>query len=165
MKRKKSKRDKYLYITKKRDPPVNSRKFIIGLAVIGILIILIVISFSNKKQETNILVTTTTTISPLECKECIYEVNRITNKENVNIKECDNIKDNNLRELCTFNIVLKDANLKSDPSYCNILQDITKIEGCKDNVIFNKALLAKNKALCDQIKTQSVKELCKNNIK
>ena len=179
MKGKKLKRADNSGNIKKRYAEVDT-KLVIILVIVGIFAVLIGISqlTNNQEEAKEILTVTTTTIArPLTCEEqckdninCINncksaEVNKIIIKKDVNAKECDAIEDKKLREICITNLIVKQANLKSDPSYCNNIKDETQRNNCVDNVIFNKALLKKDKTICQQISKLSTKEICEQSIK
>ena len=180
LKGKKLKRANEVHYSKKRYQPVDN-KLVIILIIVGIFALLIGISFltNNTQEEKKEISQTTTTIiqRPLTCEEgcksdttCINnckvtEINKIVAKKDVNVKECDVIKDSRLKETCIENIILKEASTKLDETYCNNIKDPVKSSNCRDNIILNKAILNKDKTLCNQIIVLTVKDLCIKNIK
>lgn len=156
-------------------------KLVIILIIVGIFVLLIGISFltNNTQEEKKEISQTTTTIiqRPLTCEEgckgninCInnckiYDINKITAKKGSTVKECDNIKEENLKEICINSIILNEATSKLDENYCNNIGGPIKVNNCKDNIIYNKAVLKKDKNLCNQIKELFLKEFCGRNVK
>ena len=155
-----------------------NKKFIfllVAVAFIAVLVLILQQDGSNNSLDQDITENTQETNSntvPLTCEEacngdltCINncavgEVNKILTQDTVNVEECNSIEEINIKEQCVVNVILKDANIKGDPSVCNRIQDSIKSQSCKDNVNYNKAILNGNASLCNQILKQSVKDLC-----